>query len=221
MTNPDIKQEMLLTLTDDEVIALAALSSMPWPGGAPTVEADEESVSFAVFRGCRSLIARGYDPGALSDVPELAIAWEALAAPARITLYLGDDEYRRATWGFASVHHRSETSWIIETVNVIGVHRFARATAADNRQFLESLIKAARRHAPTPEREDDTPVWLCALASGPTGKTLVAARRDEVVRCSVDLDHGIVNVLSSLDACEITEAIEVLLAASNGKRPSE
>jgi hypothetical protein len=201
-----------VVLTDDEAVALAVRRQAPWPGGLPTIEATEATVADAAFRGDRSLFVRGLqDDAALVDVVDAL-----LAASRRLIVYLGDEEFRRASWGYASAHYVATGDWVFETVTPVGIHKLLRQPSEDHQAYVRALLDGAMSAGPpVDETQDDRPSWLCAIAESNEGGALVAARRDEVVCGPVATNSGPL-AAGDLGAASVDEALSQVFDVLDG-----
>ena len=202
-----------LLLTDDEVVAVALDRGTFWPGGLPTVAADDPAdLAAASNRGHRSLLVRGLlgDTGRITPGGSLAVATEVAGAAAHVSVFLADDDYRRASWGMASSHFPTATGWVLETITPTGVHHLTVHDADEHRRYLEAVLDSASRLGPAPapagEARDGadapggfpgedgavrrTATSVCILAVAPAGALLARARRGEVGLARVDLAEG-------------------------------
>jgi hypothetical protein len=203
MTEPVTDDELLLT--DDEVVAIAEGLRIRWPGGAPTVDDAGDAIEAAAFRGNRSLLIRRHRTAGPDDVARLVE--ELAAARGRITAYVADDRSMRASWGIASTHYATGASWVLETVNGVGIHRFVRDGIDAHRAYLVALLDAVVALAP--ETDDER---LCVLAQGDGGAILCTARRGIVDVGGVEVVDGTPQPTESVTVVTPEQAVERLVA---------
>lgn len=202
------------TLTDDEVVAIAVDRSGAWAGALPTVDTDQaESLAAAAFRGQRSLVVRNL----IDDAGELDTALAELTGPAvssqdLVSVYLGDAEFQRASWGLATTHYRS-TGWMLETVTVLGVHRLSREPVESHRTYFHALLSAAVTDGPpSPEGEAQ---FLCLASVSPDARHVVFARRGELGVTRQDAVTGALRDPEPLDAADLDAVVDSLLIAGS------
>jgi hypothetical protein len=118
-----------LLLTDDEVIALAAVLGRPWPTGLATVESAPEALQEAGIRGIRSLAVRGLltgDPTTESGFvihPELEAAVVGFLTAARhIGAYLAPADEPDRLAGASITAASSGSDWWLVSTTAQGVH---------------------------------------------------------------------------------------------------
>ncbi len=189
-----------LTLTDDELVAIAIDHRTFWPGLLPTVDTESPaSLEAASLRGYRSLLVRGF----LGDNGRPNVALEELvgALPGRrnvVAIYFGDDDLARSGLGPSSTHVPVGREWVQESISPVGLHAFARRTWEEELDDLRVLLALAIEsgplegeysegglspaHARVAAAEDAVPpTWLCLGTEAGDGSYVVAARRNELV----------------------------------------
>jgi hypothetical protein len=182
------QQESVLTLTDDEVVAIAIAAKTFYPGDLPTVDAEsEQALLQASLRGRRSLVARGWvtEDGELAAA--LALAGGAAGATRFINVFLGDEELNRLDWNLATSLYPDESSWLIEGVEGTGLHRFAAATEQDARSALHALVTAAFSGADAQPLADGA--WLMVSVLHETESRLLATRPGAYRTTSIHQGH--------------------------------
>lgn len=226
---PQVPDHALL-LTDDEVVALACARSVAWPGGLPTVDDEDRSqLLAAAFRGDRSLLVRGLRRPDNPDSEAETLADAVIGSPARITVYLGDSTFARATWGLASSHYGGGDEWVLETISPVGIHRFDRQPVDDHLGYLGALLAGGVEAGPKPDQSavvtaEGGPEWLCMLSESATTTTLVAARHGEVVLGPVEIVNGTLRLAGALAPADLASAVAHLQdriegAAGAGRQP--
>jgi hypothetical protein len=214
-----------IALTDDEVAALAVEFVGPWPTGMPTVlETDPGAVTAASFRGRRSLVVRGLvDDAGEIDSALLSLCSIIPAGGASILVYLADAAFDLAGWGVLSGHYPSEESWVLETLSPTGIHHVSRVPAIDHCVYLEALLLGAEQAGPETAgsggREVKSPALLCALARGPGGAVLAAARHGEIVIGGVSLGNERVVPDRALSLTTAHDAVSALVEALGVRVP--
>jgi hypothetical protein len=171
-----------LLLTDDEVIAVAVARETYWPAGTPTVDVrDDSQLAAAVFRGNRSLTARGIGPASAesNDGDPLAAISGLPGGDRLVTVHLADESFNRSSLGPATAHYPGPQTWILESISPAGIHAFAELDRQDHIDYLTSVVQGVERSGPDREAPD-VPPWLCVLAVSPERNLLVAARRGSV-----------------------------------------
>src|SRR5262245_23982737 len=135
-----------LLLTDDEVIALAAVAGRPWPTGLATVDSTPEAQRDAGIRGIRSLAVRGLltdDPAAVPGFvihPELQSAVVGfLTATRHIGAYLAPIDEPRRLAGASITAAPSGSSWWLVSTTAQGVHGIRSASRLEVLDALADL----------------------------------------------------------------------------------
>lgn len=200
----------MLKLTDDELVAIAVDLSGPWFGGLPTVDVDsEESLAAAALRGHRSLLVRellNADGELEGDLP--ALAGRQVGSRDFITVYIGDAEHARASWGIASTHYRA-SEWILETVTVLGVHSLTVQPTESHRSYFKSLVATALSAGR--EGLDSEDNFLCLTSVSPFGSGTLSARREELWWTPEDPQTGQRGTASSLSIRDVSGAVDSLM----------
>jgi hypothetical protein len=124
-----------LLLTDDEVVALAAVVGRPWPTGLATVDGTAELLQEAGFRGVRSLAVRGMlvgDPAGESgfvihpDVETVVSGF--LNASSHVGAYIAPIADTDRLAGASITAATTGTDWWLVTTTAQGVHGIRSAT---------------------------------------------------------------------------------------------
>lgn len=204
-------------LTDDEVVALAAGRSDAWPGGLPTIDANSrEELVAAAFRGSRSLLVRRTGAIGGPDPVVESIADSVLGALGRVVVYLGNQEFRRASWGLSSLHHCTGDGWLLETISPVGIHSLGLRPVEEHRAYLAALLRGAIDAGPDQEVGASSGAeseWLCMLGEGPARSVLAVARRGVLLIGDVDVVEGWPRVSKSLEPSNPKTAIGRLVAS--------
>lgn len=177
-------QESVLTLTDDEVVAVAIAERTYFIGDLPTVEADsEQDLLRAALRGRRSLIARGWigDGGDLAE--ELAPVRDAVGASGFVNVFIGNDELSRLDWGLAASIYPHAAGWVIDGVDGAGLHRLARTSKREACDALNALVSAA--FAGGDEQPLAEGAWLIVSVLKGDSSRLLATRPGAVRSASI------------------------------------
>jgi len=177
-------QPPLLTLTDDEIVAVAIAERTFYAGDLPTVDCDsEQALLQASLRGRRSLIARGWIDEEGDLTADLALAERAAGATGFINVFLGDEELSRLYWSLATSLYASDVGWVIEGVEATGLHRFAPVTEQEVRDALNALVSAALANAG--EQAAPAGAWLIVSVLQENDPRLLATRPGEVRVASI------------------------------------
>lgn len=182
MENEPVKSHV--RLTDDEVVAIAIARETPWPTELPTVDThDKVDLEDALFRGNRSLAVRGF-PGLVDGPLSEDLSTAIFEAEALVTVYLGDSDFQRATWGIATNHYISSTAWALETTSPEGAHKLSIESPEDHLAYLTGILEAVFHQGPAGQDLDSSagePAWLCVarVARDSSNGMLAAVRRDE------------------------------------------
>jgi hypothetical protein len=135
----------LLTLTDDEAAALAALLPEPWRAPLPTVDVTSpENLAKAVHRGRRSLVVRDLAEPDATPAGAAAEVAKRLGAGLRAFLLFADEAGNWVPEGI-TVYLYGPTLDAIEvsqTVGAAGVHYFRLAPRPGQWQALTTLAEA-------------------------------------------------------------------------------
>lgn len=121
-----------ILLTDDEVVALAALLGRPWPTGLATVAPTADDLTQAGRRGVRSLIVRGIvtadaESGYTPHPGVAAVIETFLLAPRRIGAYIAPAAAVETMAGAAITAVPVAGIWWIDSTTAQGVHGFRQA----------------------------------------------------------------------------------------------
>ena len=183
------KAQVLIALTDDEVLALAARSDCRWPSIVPTVDvADEASLAEAVTRGARSLMVRnllgvdGHD--ALADSVQ-AIIGPLLLEREILGSFLATGIFHYAGRGLATAYYCcNDAWWISEVISASGVHYVKKDDPIRCKKILLGLIEEAMING-IPQSQSAAPqtvVDLCVIGmSSSAGARFVSVRPDEIM----------------------------------------
>jgi hypothetical protein len=139
------------------------------------------------------------------------------SATGRLTVYLGDENFRRASWGLTSVHYIHGQSWLFEAVNVAGLHSFELLPETDHASYLAALLDAVRGRGPeSQEAGAGEATQLCMLAVGPIESTLVTAKRDAVTVARAEVEGGRIHTIGLQSEVTAATATERLLQTVTG-----
>ncbi len=176
----------LLTLTDDEAVALAVSLPGPWRAPLPTVDhASRESLVQAAYRGRRSLVVRDL---AESDGTPIRLAAEVakrLSAGLR-AFFLFADEAGNWVPGGVTVYLYGATLDAIEvsqTVADAGVHYFRLAPPPGQWQALTMLAESIHAEGfadPAGQRGNPRPVAALLHVVRPDGIRFIRVAQGEV-----------------------------------------
>lgn len=207
----------MLTLTDDEVVAIAIAGNTFYAGDLPTVDAgSEEGLLQASLRGRRSLVARDWidESGALA--PELGLAVDTAGSERFINVFLGDEELSRIDWSLATSLYARGADWVIEAVDGIGLHRFAAVAESDAHAALHAL--AAGAYADAAEHAAPDGAWLMVSVPQPDGGQVLAARPGTYRTATIDA--GRLSPWSAVTAEDARGWIDAALASVRVSGPS-
>jgi hypothetical protein len=166
-------------LTDDEVVALAALAGAPWPFGLATVLPTAEALRAAALRGVRSLdvrgvLRRGPDSGAPAVVAEpIADAVAAFVHSARqVGAYLAPHDDSGSVAGPAVTAVVADGQWWMDTATSEGVHGIRKV---DRGQLLAAITAFAEQtHTGTLLRGVPDPgTYVCVVRTSGSGDQCV------------------------------------------------
>ena len=130
-------------LTDDEIVALAQITSVPWAFPMLTVADDERAITAAAFRGLRSLFARDLgtaeDPASSTISPEILALYMSAASSPRVAIAhvsVGDRPRIAGSCAIAFLHDAGVT---LDKVSATGVHAIEVVEAAAARDRVGML----------------------------------------------------------------------------------
>jgi hypothetical protein len=204
------QRDAVLTLTDDEIVAVAIAGSTFYAGDLPTVDSDsEQALLQASLRGQRSLVARGWidEDGELAA--DLTVARSAAGASSFINVFLGDEELNRIDWSLATSLYARDLGWVIEGVEGIGLHRFAAVTEHEAREALNTLVDAALTNVANQPAPDG--VWLVVSVLRDRASDLLAARPGACRTASID--EGRLSPWSAMEPEDVQAWIDAGLAS--------
>ena len=128
-------------ITDDELVAMAVSSAVPWRGLLPTVPVTTEELRRAALRGSRSLALRGLDDSAL-ELARLAAAsaplmlvFTAVASSPLIPLSSG-----------VGIFPSPSADVVVDVTLPTGVHEFSMGSRRRGREVLSGLGKQFKEH---------------------------------------------------------------------------
>jgi hypothetical protein len=159
-----------ILLTDDEVVAVAAVAGTPWPLGLSTVPASTEILRSAALRGVRSLGVRGLltanagKPPALADAVASAIT-PFLHAPTRIGAYIAPAANPQSLAGAAITAVADDDGWWTDATTSDGVHAIRRAGAEGARDAVAQFADAVHEGALLPAAVDSS-AYVCVIRWG-------------------------------------------------------
>ena len=205
---------MKLTLTDDEIAAIAVSVRSPWPMPLPTIESTPNAIAAASLRGLRSLAVRGLIEG--SDEYTIApLIREALSVvqptSGRFTTYVAERSAPSTLVGSIAVAYLAEDDGgraIVEFVSPAGVHDLVPGSNDEARSLIVQLVQNTFDQGFRGEVVEDAA--LIVLGSHPQTTAAVVAqgsieigRMDEASQSFVPSEH-----LDTWDAA----AIEAVLS---------
>lgn len=178
-------------LTDDEVAALAQSRGRCWRAVLPTIDPDDaDDVGRAVWRGERSLIARGL----LAVTPEATgvldpgvdrLATTGLDGEVQVSAFTGSRDLTFDPTGFTYLNYRGVADEVlVEIVTSIGLHRFGLLSSAEAGRILLELVTGVHTGDGTSIGDvDDT--FCLALPGADSDHRRVFAIRPGVVETAV------------------------------------
>lgn len=207
-------------LTDDELAALSYRAGQRWRAALPTVDPDDaDDLGAAVFRGGRSLLARGLMQAAdeepvleesLADLVETGLYGDV-----RVSAYTGDATLNYDASGFAYLNYSRPGSLdvLVEIVDSVGLHRFGALDAAEAARALIELVTAVHDGSETElGAVGDT---LClALPAADTERTTVYAVRPGVVETAAVTPEDLLEVSGSQKPLRDTQLATLVAAVS-------
>jgi hypothetical protein len=207
-------------LTDDEVVALAALLEQPWPTGLATVPETVDGMGQAAIRGIRALAVRGLltgDPGAAEGYvidPDLAAAVDGfLQAPRRVGAYLAPADAPDVLAGASITAAAIGDGWWLDATTAQGVHGFRRATRLEVIDALAEL--AEKTHDGTLLAGAERPsAYACVIRYGDEGDQKFVVPYSGVTGGPWDRTP-LVEVFTAVGACTLPGSA----AAPNEDRP--
>lgn len=208
--NSATQRDAVLTLTDDEIVAVAIAGSTFYAGDLPTVDSEsEQALLQASLRGRRSLVARGWidEDGELAA--DLTVAGGATGARSFINVFLGDKELNRVDWSLATSLYAGGVGWVIEGVEGIGLHRFARVTEHEARDALNTLVAAAFTNVADEPAPDGA--WLVVSVLRDGASDLLATRPGSHRTASIE--EGRLSPWSAMEPADVQAWIDAGLAS--------
>ena len=189
--DPAVTSAPEVALTDDELAALSYRAGQRWRAVLPTLNPDDpEDLGAAVFRGGRSLLARGLmEHGDDEPVLEESLAsleGTGLHGDVLVSAYTGDSALTYDSSGFAYLNYRRAGSpdVLVEIVDAVGLHRFGELDATEAGRALEQLVTAV--HDGTETNLGTVGDTLClALPTAEPERRAVFAVRKGVVEAAV------------------------------------
>ncbi|NDJ91776.1 hypothetical protein [Mycolicibacter kumamotonensis] len=138
-----------ILLTDDEVVALAALLGRPWPTGLATVATTAQELSQAGKRGVRSLIIRGIvtadaESGYTTHPGVSAVIETFVNASQRIGGYIARSAALETMAGASLTAVPVAGIWWIDAATAQGVHGFRQAEAEEVLAAIAELADHTR-----------------------------------------------------------------------------
>jgi hypothetical protein len=137
-----------ILLTDDEVVALAAVLERPWPTGLRTVVSTTDGMRDAGLRGLRSLAVRGLLSGDPTEAPGYVVHPDVasvidgfVTAELRVGAYVAPAAAPDALAGAAITAAAFGEGWSLDVTTVQGVHAFRRASRLDVLDALAGLAE--------------------------------------------------------------------------------
>ena len=188
---PTVKDGALAALTDDELAAVSYGRGWGWRAALPTLDpADPEDMGDAIFRGGRSLMARGLldvgDGEPVLDESLAALVEIGAHGGVAVSAFTGDSALTYDPTGFAYLNYRSPGSpeVVVEIVDAVGLHRFGELDATEAGRALTELVTAV--HDGTETNLGTVGDTLClALPTAEPERRAVFAVRKGVVEAAV------------------------------------
>jgi hypothetical protein len=169
VTHPPVQN---ILLTDDEVVAMAALLEQPWPTGLVTVDPSPHGLRDAALRGIRSLGVRGLlagDPSGPDGFvihPEIASVIEGfVTATRRIGAYLAPVQAPDSLAGASITAAAVEDRWYLDAATAQGVHSFRSASRLEMIDALADLAEKVSSGTLLTEA-DDPSCYACVIRYG-------------------------------------------------------
>lgn len=168
-------------LTDDEIVALAALLGQPWPTGLVTVDATAGELSRAGMRGVRSMTIRGIltadvESGYAVHPGVSAVIETFLRAPRRIGAYIAPTADVETMAGAAITAVPVAGIWWLDSATAQGLHGFRQV---EGEAVLEAVAELAdqTQDGTLLAGFDDPPTYACVIVYGdqPDQRTVVLA----------------------------------------------
>lgn len=174
-----------ILLTDDEIVALAALLGRPWPTGLATVAATADELTRAGMRGVRSLTIRGIltadaEFGYSAHPGVSAVIETFLCAPRRIGAYIAPASAVETMAGASITAVPVAGIWWIDSATAQGVHGFRQAEADEVIEAITDLADQTR-DGTLLGGVDDPSAYACVIVygDGPDQRTVVAANSSD------------------------------------------
>lgn len=181
-----------ILLTDDEIVALAALLGRPWPTGLPTVAATADELARAGMRGVRSLVIRGIltadaESGYTAHPGVAAVIETFVQAPRRIGAYIAPAAAVETMAGASITAVPVAGIWWIDSVTAQGVHGFRQAQAEEVLAAITELADQTR-DGTLLAGSGDPSAYACVIVYGdlPDERTVVPANSSD----GEPWDHG-------------------------------
>jgi hypothetical protein len=185
-------------LTDDEIAALSYGHGRRWRAVLPTVDPDDVTdMGGAVFRGGRSLLARGLvveqdDGDSLVEDDLVQLVTTALEGDVWVSAYTADRELTFDPTGFTylNYHRPGQDGVLVEVVTPNGLHRFGelspKEAAAALLEMVQNIHDGELPVDPAGGEVNDT---FCLALPGPTAdeRRIFAVRRGTVEAATVRL----------------------------------
>ncbi|MGY1812871.1 hypothetical protein [Blastococcus sp. SYSU D00820] len=180
-------------LTDDEIAALCRRLGGRWRSVWPTIDPDDATdLGRAVFRGDRSLLARGLlessaDGTLAVDTSLEDMARTALDGELRVSAFTADRELTFEPTGFTYLNYARPGSGdvLVEVVSAVGLHRFGLLTGEQSTRALVALVSSISEGTPTPEVGEVSDTFVLTLPAATPSQRLVFAVRAGTVERAV------------------------------------
>jgi hypothetical protein len=129
-----------LRLTDDEIVAIAALVGQKWTSRLPTVDVRSDAeLAAATLRGWRSLTLRGLADADGRHLTEVIGSLYGVVPVIRS--YVADAQIAELPSGNRSYFRRRPGGWTVEATTPIGVHLFRAVAEEDAVRLLEAAVE--------------------------------------------------------------------------------
>lgn len=182
-----MNSETTVTLTDDEIVALAIVQESAWPVPLLTVETDTEPLGRAANRGMRSLVARGLVSSG-KDAPVIdetidELITTVLSATSWMAAYATSKTEPGPVMGTATFVFDGPKGAVVDMQTPEGLHGISRTDLVTGRALLIALSRNVFRQG---FRGGDEEAVLLLGASG--GSVWLAMTKGAVTTGSIGTD---------------------------------
>lgn len=180
-----------VSLTDDEVVAIAVRAGIAWPTMLPTVDVLEpEELAKAALRGDRSLVARGFmhrvGDGAVSLIPTVKdYINPILTRQPVLGVYVATEDLTYIPNGLTYVHYDTQTAseWVTDVITDGGIHHLSTTTGKEARETAMLLVQSAFENGLSGPQDDthrEVAAFLCFILSTLNGAIVLRAARNDL-----------------------------------------